>query len=181
MLRANAEKPKHRRRHGEGGKGDRAYGAEACGGVDGEEGDLVDLGAEEGELRELGEAAVAGGELGGAGVEGAVGGEGEAEGEAVPALDLRVGARVVDAVGVPRGGQRREGGGEGEGQGEQQRRGGGHGGEIRRGLGGGKGRHSLPTLNSVFFFFFGGGKLARVELRKEEKLVGDSDGSGCGE
>jgi hypothetical protein len=30
--------------------GEIAYGAEASGGVDGEEGDLVDLGAEDGEL-----------------------------------------------------------------------------------------------------------------------------------
>jgi hypothetical protein len=86
----------------EGGRGV-AYGAEASGGVDGEEGDLVDLGAEDGELGGGGEveAAVAGRELGGAGEEGAAAGEGEPEGEAVPALDPRVRARVVHRVVVP--------------------------------------------------------------------------------
>ena len=135
-----AKLTKKGRRHGEGRKEGRgiAYGAKACGRVDGEEGDLVDLGAEDGELgggAEV-EAAVAGGEPGGPGEEGAAAGEGEPEGEAVPALDPRVAARVVHPVGVP-GGQRREGG---ERQGEQQRRGGGGhgGGEICGGRSGAK-------------------------------------------
>lgn len=81
-----------------------AYWVESGSGVDGEEGDLVDLGAEDGELpggSEV-EAAVAGGELCVAGKEGVVSREDDPEGEAVPALDPSVAARLVDAVRIPR-------------------------------------------------------------------------------
>jgi len=81
-----------------------AYWVESGGGVDGEQGDLVDLGAEEGELpggSEV-EAAVAGGELCVAGEEGVVSREDHPEGEAIPALDPCVAARLVDAVRVRR-------------------------------------------------------------------------------
>ena len=81
-----------------------AHRVESCGCVDGEEGDLVDLGAEDGELPGGGEveAAVAGGELRVSGEEGVVAREDDPEGEAVPALDPGVAARLVDAVRVPR-------------------------------------------------------------------------------
>lgn len=116
-----------------------AYGVEAGGGVDGEEGDLVDLGAEDGELAGGGEAeaAVAGGELhGSAGVEGAEAGEGDPEAEPVPALDPRVAAGVVHPVLVPRRRHRRERRERDGGQQQRMRRrggggGGGHGGAIR--------------------------------------------------
>lgn len=93
-----------------------AYWVESGGGVDGEEGDLVDLGAEDGELpggSEV-EAAVAGGELCVAGEEGVVSREDHPEGEAVPALDPCVAAGLVDAVRVPRRQLREAEGGYGE-------------------------------------------------------------------
>ena len=65
------------------------------GGVDGEERDLVDLGAEEGDLRRgEREPAVAGGELQrGVDEEGSPRRKGDCEGEPVGALDRGVGAR----------------------------------------------------------------------------------------
>ncbi|BAS86740.1 Os03g0787150, partial [Oryza sativa Japonica Group] len=80
------------------------------GGVDGEERNLVDLGAEHRELGALGrqrQPSVAGGELHAAGEEVAARREGHAEGEPVPALHRRVRARLVHAVGVAPGCHRR--------------------------------------------------------------------------
>jgi hypothetical protein len=113
-----------------------AYWVESGSGVDGEEGDLVDLGAEDGELpggSEV-EAAVAGGELCVAGEEGVVSREDHPEGEAVPALDPCVTARLVDAVRVPHRQLREAAGGYGERYSNEQRTrrlGGCHGGRRR--------------------------------------------------
>lgn len=69
--------------------------------VDGEKGDLVDLGTEDGELSAVGgegEAGIARREFHPVGEEGFVAREGNPEGEPVPPLDLGVGARGEDAV-----------------------------------------------------------------------------------
>lgn len=80
------------------------YRSEAVGGVDGEERDLVDLGAEESDLgvgRGEREPPVAGGELdGGVDKEGGSGRERDRETEPVGFLDRRVRARRVDWVRV---------------------------------------------------------------------------------